>query len=104
MAPKTSEKQVCFAFHFSAGIKVSQAMESEHEIRMSQLHEQLLQSQIDHQTASLHGAEDTHSKKQVCWRPGHFSAGIKSLCSTRTGLHDGPLANKSAIPNAWFGA
>ena len=47
-------------------------MESEQEIRMSQLHEQLLQSQIGHQTASSHGAEDRHSKKQVCCRPAHF--------------------------------
>ena len=38
-------------------------MESEQVIRMSQLHEQLLQSQIGHQTASSHGAEDRHSKK-----------------------------------------
>ena len=44
MALKTGEQQVCFACHFSAGIKDLQAMESEQEIRMSQLHEQLLQS------------------------------------------------------------
>ena len=49
MALKTSEKQPCFACHFSAGINVLQAMESEQEIRMSQLQEQLSQSQIDHQ-------------------------------------------------------
>ena len=79
-------------------------MESEQEIRMSQLHEQLLQSQIGHQTASSHGAEDRHSKKQVCCRPAHFCAGMKSLWSTRTGIRDGPLANKSAIPNAWLTA
>ena len=24
----------------------------------------------DHQTASSHGADDRHKKKQVCWRPG----------------------------------
>ena len=71
MALKTGEKQVCFACHFSAGIKDLQAMESEQEIRMSQLHEHLLQSQIGHRTASSHGAEDKHSKKQVCCRPGH---------------------------------
>ena len=79
-------------------------MESEQGIRMPQLHEQLLQSQIGHQTASSHGAEDRHSKKQVCCRPGHFSASMKSLWSTRTGIHDGPLANKLAIPNAWLRA
>ena len=38
-------------------------MESEEEIWMSQLHEQLLQSQIGHQRASSHGAKDRHSKK-----------------------------------------
>ena len=52
-------------------------MESEQEIRRSQLHEQLLQSQIGHRTASSHGAEDRHSKKQVCCRPAHFCAGMK---------------------------
>ena len=57
-------------------------MESEQEIRMSRLHEQLLQSQIGHQTASSHGTEDRHSKKQVCCRPAHFCAGMKSLWST----------------------
>ena len=104
MSLKTGEQQVCFGCHFSAGIKDLQAMESEHEIRMSQLHEQLLLLQIGHQTASSHGAEDRHSKKQVCCRPGHFSAGMKSLWSTRTGMHDGPLAIKSAIPNTWLRA
>ena len=79
-------------------------MESEQEIRMSQLPEQLLHSQIGHQTASLHGAAVRHSKKQVRCRPSHFSAGMKSLWSTRPGIHDGPLANKSAIPNAWLRA
>ena len=79
-------------------------MESQQEIRMSQLHQQLLRSQIDHHTASSHGAKDRHSKKQVCCRPAHFCAGMKSLWSTRTGIHDGPLANKSAIPNAWLTA
>ena len=57
-------------------------MESEQDIQMSQLHEQLLQSQIGHQTASSHGAEDRHSKKQACCRPAHFCAGMKSLWST----------------------
>ena len=104
MALKTGEKQVCFACHFVARIKNLQAMESEQEIRMSQLHEQLLQSQIGHQMASLHGAKDRHSKKQVRCRPGQFSAGIKGLWSRRTGIHAGPLANKSAIPNTWLRA
>ena len=54
---------MCFACHFSAGIKDLQAMESEEEIRMSQLHEQLLQLQIGHETASSHGVENRHSKK-----------------------------------------
>ena len=79
-------------------------MESEQEIQMSQLHDQLLQSRIGHLTASSHGAEDRYSKKQVCRRPGHFSEGVKSLWSTQTGIHDGPRANKSAIPNAWLRA
>ena len=69
-------------------------MESEQEIRMSQLHEQLLRSQIGHQTASSHGVEARYSKKQVCCRPGHFAAGMKNFWSTRTGIHDGPLGNK----------